>query len=77
MRAAQGRDAEAEALLRESLSLLDETDFRLLQVEAIVPLARYLRSRGRDAEAEELEARCPDRVPGWLAATDAGSVAKV
>jgi tetratricopeptide (TPR) repeat protein len=70
VRAAQGRDADAEALLREALALLEGTDFRLLEVEALVPLARFLRSRDRCDEAEKLEARLPARIPGWLGATD-------
>ncbi len=70
VRAAQGRDAEAEVLLREGLALLEGTDFRLLEVEALVPLVRFLRSRDRCDEAETLEARLPARIPGWLGATD-------
>jgi class 3 adenylate cyclase/tetratricopeptide (TPR) repeat protein len=71
VRAAQGRDAEAEELLRESLSLLEGTDYRLLEVASLVAVARFLRSRGRDGEAGELEARLPERVPGWLTTADA------
>jgi tetratricopeptide (TPR) repeat protein len=73
VRAAQGRYDEAERLLREALSLLDGTDFSLLQVEALVPLIRFLRARGRDSEADELATRLPDRAPGWLGTTDAES----
>jgi class 3 adenylate cyclase/tetratricopeptide (TPR) repeat protein len=77
VRAAQGRDADAEQLLRESLSLLAETDYRLLQVAAQVALARFLRAGNRDTEAAELEASLPDRVPGWLGSEDSLSVAPV
>jgi class 3 adenylate cyclase/tetratricopeptide (TPR) repeat protein/Arc/MetJ family transcription regulator len=70
VRAAQGRDAEAESLLRDALALLEGTDFRLLEVEALVPLARFLRARERCDEADKLEARLPARIPGWLGATD-------
>ena len=59
VRAAQGRDAEAERLLRESLAMLIDTDFRLLEVAALVALADFLRAHDRDAEAAELEARLP------------------
>ena len=71
VRAAQGRDAEAEELLRESFSLLVDTDYRLLEVAARVSLVRFLRGSGRDAEAAELEAGLPDPVPGWLGSEDA------
>jgi tetratricopeptide (TPR) repeat protein len=70
VRAAQGNDVEAEALLRESLSLLEGTDFRLLEIEALVPLIRFLRLRDRCDEALELEARLPAAIPGWLGVTD-------
>ncbi|MDX6512528.1 MAG: hypothetical protein QOE36_2032 [Gaiellaceae bacterium] len=77
VRAAQGRDEEAEALLRESLSLLEDTDYKLIEVQAIVALARFLRSRDREREAEELEMRLPERIPGWLGSADARSAARV
>jgi hypothetical protein len=66
VRAAQGRDEEAERLLREALITVEGTECKLLEVAAIVALARHLRTRGRDCDAEELEARLPERVPGWL-----------
>jgi hypothetical protein len=49
----------------------------LLQVAAQVALARFLRAGNRDAEAAELEASLPDRVPGWLGSEDSLSVAPV
>ena len=66
VRAAEGRDDEAEALLRESLALVDGTDCRLLEVGSLVPLAAFLRDRGRGDEADDLEARLPAEPPGWL-----------
>jgi tetratricopeptide (TPR) repeat protein len=77
VRAAQGRDEEAERLLREGLALLESTDYRLLEVAALVALDRFLRARGRDEEAAELEARIPEPVPAWLGAEDAVSAARV
>ena len=77
VRAAQGRDEEAEQLLRESFALLVNTDYRLLEVAARVALARFLRAAGRDAEATELEAGLPEPLPGWLGSEDALSVAPV
>lgn len=70
VRAAQGRDDEAEALLREALTMVEGTECALLEVAAVVSLARFLRDRGRDGEAEDLEARLPERVPGWLNEAD-------
>jgi tetratricopeptide (TPR) repeat protein len=77
VRAAQGRDPEAEQLLRESFSLLANTDYRLLEVAARFALTRFLRAGGRDTEALELEAGLPEPLPGWLGSEDALSVAPV
>ncbi|HZP71855.1 MAG TPA: AAA family ATPase [Gaiellaceae bacterium] len=66
VRAAQGRDEEAEQLLRDALAAVEGTECKLLEVGALVALARFLRARGRDCDAEELEARLPERVPAWL-----------
>jgi len=71
VRAAQGRDEEAELLLRDAVALLESTDYRLLEVAALVALTRFLRARGRDEEAAELDARIPEPVPGWLGSEDA------
>jgi tetratricopeptide (TPR) repeat protein len=70
VRAAQGRDDDAEELLRESLALLADTDFRLLELQSIVSLAQFLRSRERLAEADELDGRLPERIAGWLGSAD-------
>src|SRR5439155_24130338 len=71
VRAAQGRDEEAEQLLRDAVALLEPTDYRLLEVAALVALTRFLRARSRDEEAVELETRIPEPVPGWLGSEDA------
>jgi class 3 adenylate cyclase/tetratricopeptide (TPR) repeat protein len=71
VRAAQGYDEEAEGLLRESLGMLDGSDYRLLEAEARVAFIRFLRARGRLDEAVAVEARLPERVPGWLGTADA------
>jgi class 3 adenylate cyclase/tetratricopeptide (TPR) repeat protein len=54
VRAAQGRDEEAEGLLREAYATVAETDHRETQQATLRTLARFLRERGRDDEAEEL-----------------------
>jgi class 3 adenylate cyclase/tetratricopeptide (TPR) repeat protein len=71
VRTAQGRDDEAEALLREALDVVSGTDCKLLEVGAAAALARLLRARGGDAEADELEETLPDPLPGWLNRDDA------
>jgi class 3 adenylate cyclase/tetratricopeptide (TPR) repeat protein len=70
VRAAQQRDDEAEALLRQALASVEGTDCRLLELGAAAALARYLRARGRDSEAEQIEERLPRRIPGWLSRED-------
>jgi class 3 adenylate cyclase/tetratricopeptide (TPR) repeat protein len=57
VRAAQGRDDEAELLLREALDVLAATDFRNGEPEPLAALARFLRERGRDDEAGAYEDR--------------------
>jgi len=57
VRAAQGKTDEAEALLREANASLDGTDLRRHQSETLEALAQFLRERGREAEAAEVEAR--------------------
>jgi len=62
VRAAQGREDEAELLLREALEMLSETDFRNSEPEPLAALAGFLRDRGREDEAAELQ----DRLQGLL-----------
>ena len=57
VRAAQGRDDEAELLLREAIDLLAATDLRNSEPEPLAALAGFLRKRGRDDEAAVLEDR--------------------
>jgi predicted ATPase len=57
VRASQGRDDEAEALLREALAILDGTGYRRQRLEPTAALAGFLRERGREAEAVQLEDR--------------------
>jgi class 3 adenylate cyclase/tetratricopeptide (TPR) repeat protein len=57
VRAAQGHDDEAEQLLREAYDTISTTLHRSGQRETLEALAQFLRDRGRDEEAAELEAR--------------------
>jgi ATP/maltotriose-dependent transcriptional regulator MalT len=57
VRAAQGRDEEAESLLREALDILAETGLRRHETEHLTALATFLRERGRDREAAVYEDR--------------------
>ncbi len=55
IRAAQGRDEEAETLLREAVAVVDGKDLLLIRRELVTALAVFLRERGRVDEAEEYE----------------------
>ena len=55
VRAAQGRDDEAERLLREADEILRPTGFRRHRIAPLEALAAFLRSRDRDDEAVEVE----------------------
>jgi predicted ATPase/class 3 adenylate cyclase len=57
VRAAQERDQEAEALLREAYELIEPTDHRHHKVHSLEALGQFLRDRGRDDEAADFEAR--------------------
>jgi tetratricopeptide (TPR) repeat protein len=57
VRSRQGRDSEAEALLREAIGIVEPTGFRHVELEALAALDQFLRERGREAEAESLPAR--------------------
>ncbi len=57
VRAAQQRDDEAELLLRESIDMLSETEYRNVEPEPLAAYATFLRERGRDDEAATIEDR--------------------
>jgi class 3 adenylate cyclase/tetratricopeptide (TPR) repeat protein len=56
VRAAQGRDEEAEELMREAYATVLDTDHAETQNATLRVLTQFLRDRGRDDEADELEA---------------------
>jgi tetratricopeptide (TPR) repeat protein len=57
VRAAQGRDDEAEQLFNEALDTVSDTDFREILYDTLKAFAQFLRTRGRDDEAERVEER--------------------
>jgi len=57
VRAAQGRDEEAEELLRQAYESIAATEHRAHQCETLEALTQFLRDRGREGEADELDAR--------------------
>lgn len=63
VRAKQGRDEEAETLLREALSLIESSGFRGLEAMVLTRLAEFLQERGRDEEAAAYRARLADFSP--------------
>ena len=60
VRAAQGLDEDAEALLREAVAVVDGKPLLLIRRELVTALARFLRERDRIDEAEEYEAELAD-----------------
>jgi tetratricopeptide (TPR) repeat protein len=67
VRAAQHRDDEAEALLREAVTELETFALRLALLEALPELVAFLRTRGRDAEADTYELRLAELSPSSTA----------
>jgi ATP/maltotriose-dependent transcriptional regulator MalT len=57
VRAAQGRDDEAEALLREAVERAADPTPGWIYRATVRALTRFLRARGRPDEAAEVEAR--------------------
>jgi len=57
VRAAQGRDDEAELHLREAIEIIEQTECRNSEPEPLAALESFLRERGRETEAAELKER--------------------
>jgi class 3 adenylate cyclase/tetratricopeptide (TPR) repeat protein len=51
VRAAQGRDVEAEELYQSALALAQESDMKVLEIEPLERLTTFLRERGRPDDA--------------------------
>jgi class 3 adenylate cyclase/tetratricopeptide (TPR) repeat protein len=60
IRKAQGRPEEAEALLRETIAIFEDTEYSSFQRTALRELADLLRELGRDDEAEPFEQQLRD-----------------
>jgi class 3 adenylate cyclase/tetratricopeptide (TPR) repeat protein len=69
VRAAQGRDDDAEALLLEALALVEHTGFRGLEAWITTRLEEFLRERGRDEDAGRYRERLVELVPATGVAT--------
>lgn len=64
VRAAQGREGEAEQLLREAKAAIEATaGCKDLEIEALETLVQFLRERGREADAEPFARRLLELAP--------------
>ena len=63
VRAAQGRDDEAEELFAQALEIVNDAEHCRILLDIVPPYAAFLRARGRADEAAELDARLAQRVP--------------
>ncbi len=62
VRAAQERHDEAESLFREAVEIVRGSEHCRVDFDVLPPYAEFLRARGRDDDAAELEARLGERV---------------
>ena len=67
VRGAQGRDAEAEQLLTDSVEAFAANGMRYAELQALDQLTSFLHARGRDGEARAQEARAHALAPGIAA----------
>jgi class 3 adenylate cyclase/tetratricopeptide (TPR) repeat protein len=63
VRAAQERDVEAEELFREAVEIVSGAEHCRVRFDVLPPYAEFLRARGRDDEADELDARLAELTP--------------
>ncbi len=63
VRAAQDRDAEAERLFREAVDIAAAAEHCRVGVDVFPAYAEFLRARGREDEADELDDRLAELVP--------------
>jgi class 3 adenylate cyclase/tetratricopeptide (TPR) repeat protein len=57
VRAAQGRDDEAEHLIRDAVDAFVDSGLRFAELQALDELMKFLRARGRNEEAQAYEER--------------------
>ena len=62
VRAAQGRDEEAETLFEEAVAIITGSEHCRILLDILPPYAEFLREREREAEALELDTRLAERV---------------
>ncbi len=63
VRAVQGRDAEAESILRDTVAAAESNGYPLSALEPLRELVQFLRERGRDVEAAPFEERLAELSP--------------
>jgi tetratricopeptide (TPR) repeat protein len=63
VRAAQGRDEEAETLFGDAVEIITGSEHCRVLLDILPPYAEFLRACEREADALELEARLAERVP--------------
>jgi class 3 adenylate cyclase/ATP/maltotriose-dependent transcriptional regulator MalT len=63
VRAAQDRDGEAEQLFREAVEIAGNAEHCRVGLDVFPAYAEFLRARGRDDEADELDARLAELTP--------------
>jgi tetratricopeptide (TPR) repeat protein len=67
VRAAQGRDDEAEELFRSTLGLARDGNFEAYEIEPLERYSRFLRDRGREDDAASHDSRLAELSPPTLA----------
>jgi hypothetical protein len=75
VRAAQGRDDEAEALLSESIGILERSDYTRFLTEPLKAIIQFLEERERFPEAVAFEQRLAELRVGALPEESAARIA--
>jgi len=68
VRGAQGRDGEAEQLLKDSVNAFAESGMHYAELQALEQLTAFLRARGRLDEGEPYDERMRELTPGGAGA---------
>ena len=74
VRASQGREEEAEALLREALDVLEPTDLHVIRIELLQALVDFLRSKARDEEVDVYDITNGERFTTYVIFGDTGQI---